>query len=107
MILQTSRLEPWKGQRLLVEALGRIKHLPWSLGSPEDRLVLGGRFPARARKVARELGIGERITFLGERTDISDLLAAADVFCQPNIEREPYGITVVEAMNAGLPICGN
>jgi glycosyltransferase involved in cell wall biosynthesis len=31
-------------------------------------------------------------------------LHAADIYCQPNIEREPFGIALVEAMNSGLPI---
>ena len=89
MILQTSRLEPWKGQRLLVEALGRIKHFPWRLGSPEDRLV--SRKPISDASSKRSLASSDSGTdhFPRRENDISDLLAAADVFCQPNIERKP------------------
>jgi len=105
VIVQTSRLEPWKGQRLLLEALTHIGEQPWRLW------LAGGHARAVEAKFRRELetfsrrhGLDERVTFLGERSDVSDLLFAADIFCQPNIEREPYGITVVEAMSAGLPI---
>jgi glycosyltransferase involved in cell wall biosynthesis len=54
--------------------------------------------------LATKLGIVDRIRFLGRRTDVARLLAAADIHCQPNLGPEPFGITFVEAMAAGLPI---
>jgi len=105
VIVQTSRLEPWKGQRLLLEALARIGELPWRLWLAGGHArAAEAQFRGELEGFARRNGLDARVTFLGERTDIGDLLAAADIFCQPNIEREPYGITVVEAMSAGLPI---
>lgn len=56
------------------------------------------------RAEAAALGIGPRVNFLGERSDIARLLAAADIYCQPNICPESFGITFVEAMYAGLPV---
>ena len=44
------------------------------------------------------------IKFLGERTDVPRLMAAADVYCQPNTAPEPFGIAFVEALAAGVPI---
>jgi glycosyltransferase involved in cell wall biosynthesis len=35
---------------------------------------------------------------------VPDLLAAADVYCQPNAGAEPFGISFVEALSAGLPV---
>jgi glycosyltransferase involved in cell wall biosynthesis len=32
------------------------------------------------------------------------VLAASDVYCQPNLEPEPFGLSLVEAMYAGLPV---
>src|SRR5262249_41027519 len=52
----------------------------------------------------RELGIAERVRFLGQRTDVPHLLAAADLHCQPNTGPEPFGIAFVEALYAGLPV---
>ena len=105
VVVQTSRLEPWKGQQLLIEALGRLRDIPWRLW------LAGGQsrtaetsFRRKLEQLSSSAGIEARVTFLGERDDISDILGAADVFCQPNIEREPYGITVVEALSAGLPV---
>jgi glycosyltransferase involved in cell wall biosynthesis len=42
--------------------------------------------------------------FLGPRTDVPRLLAAADIHCQPNTGPEPFGIAFVEALYAGLPV---
>jgi glycosyltransferase involved in cell wall biosynthesis len=49
-------------------------------------------------------GIADRIRFVGERSDVSAVLRAADVFCQPNTHPEPFGISLVEALHAGLPV---
>src|SRR6202007_943175 len=49
-------------------------------------------------------GLGERVRFLGQRADVPQLLASADIHCQPNTGPEPFGIAFVEALYAGLPI---
>jgi glycosyltransferase involved in cell wall biosynthesis len=52
----------------------------------------------------RELGLEGRVRFLGHRTDVARVLAAADVHCQPNTGPEPFGVAFVEALYAGLPV---
>lgn len=106
VIIQVSRLERWKGQLLHLEALSRLKSVPgwvcWFAGGPqrpEEETYL-----EEIRQTARHLGISERIRFLGERTDVARLLKAADIFCQPNLQPEPFGITFIEALNASLPV---
>ena len=42
--------------------------------------------------------------FLGQRADVPRLMAAADIFCQPDIGPEPFGIVFIEALYAGLPV---
>jgi glycosyltransferase involved in cell wall biosynthesis len=44
------------------------------------------------------------VRFLGQRSDVPRLLAGADLFCQPNTAPEPFGISLVEALQAGLPV---
>jgi glycosyltransferase involved in cell wall biosynthesis len=44
------------------------------------------------------------IRFLGERADVPRLMAAADIYCQPNTAPEPFGIAFVEALAAGVPV---
>ena len=67
--------------------------------------VLVGDGPQRVALVrkAADLRIGDRVHFLGTRTDIPNLLAAADVYVQPS-RWEGFGIAALEAMAAGLPV---
>lgn len=106
VIVQVSRLEAWKGHALLFEALAKLPGaLPW-----EAWIVGGAQTPAEQRYLAQlhtladRLGITDRVRFMGPRSDVGDVLAAADVFCQPNTEPEPFGIVFVEALYAGLPV---
>jgi glycosyltransferase involved in cell wall biosynthesis len=54
--------------------------------------------------LAGRLGVADRVRFAGQREDVPRLLAAADIFCQPNTRPEPFGIAFVEALLAGLPV---
>lgn len=106
VVLQASRMEPWKGQALHLEALARIKTTrrweAWFVGGAQREEEVA--FANSLAKQARRLGISEKIRFLGQRPDIPALLSAADIFCQPNEGPEPFGIVFVEALAAGLPV---
>jgi len=71
------------------------------------RLVLVGDGPERsaAEEEARRLGVARDVTFLGERTEIECLLAAADLFLLPS-ESESFGLAALEAMASGVPVIG-
>ena len=104
--MQTSRLEAWKGQSLLIAALGRLRDrsgwVAWIAGGaqrPHEQEYL-----ARLAADSEAAGISDRVRFLGQRSDVAELLAAADVHCQPNLWPEPFGIAFVEALYAGLPV---
>lgn len=104
VILIASRFEAWKGHRDLMAAAARIRE-PW-------RLWIAGRpqrageeaYAASLRALAASLGIADRVTFLGERTDVPALMRAADLHCQPNSDAEPFGLAFVEALYAGIPV---
>jgi glycosyltransferase involved in cell wall biosynthesis len=106
VIVQVSRMERWKGHSLTIAALGEIKDLDnweyWVVGGIQ-RESERDYFAALQQQVI-ELGLEERIRFLGERRDVPDLLTAADIFCQPNLNPEPFGIAFIEALYVGLPI---
>lgn len=106
VIVQVSRMEASKGHRLHFEALSRLRDLDnwvcWQVGGPQRPKEY--EYFEGLKRAVDELGIAERVRFLGDRSDVSALLAAADIHCQPNIDPEPFGLTFVEAMYAGLPV---
>ena len=106
VIIQVSRMEPLKGQDVCLDALARLRDLPgwtcWQVGGAQRPQET--RYLNRLRSSAVQLGIDERVRFVGERADVSRLLGAADIYCQPNRSPEAFGITFVEALSAGLPV---
>lgn len=101
-LLYVGRLEQRKGVAHLVRAFARLQHQ-----YPRLRLVIGGDGPERAalQQLARELSL-ERVLFLGyvSAEDLPRLFASADLFCAPATYAESFGIVLIEAMAAGLPI---
>lgn len=106
VILIAARMEPWKGHEDLLRALGKIwLSQPW-------RLLIAGAGNSRAetdyieslQREATALGIGDRVHFLGHRSDVSALLSDSDIYCQPNRAPEPFGIVFVEALRGGVPV---
>lgn len=65
-------------------------------------LVGGGEDQPRIEQKVRDLGIAERVRFLGVRSDVADLMQAMDVFAFPSLF-EGLPVTMVEAQAAGLP----
>jgi glycosyltransferase involved in cell wall biosynthesis len=106
VIVHTGRMQEWKGQRLLMQAASIIKSnsqwIIWFVGGAQR--ASENRYLASLHASAAELGIGDRIRFAGERGDVERLLTASDIHCQPNISPEPFGIALVEALYAGLPV---
>ena len=106
VIIQVSRMEPWKGHVLLLRALERLKELPdwicWIVGGAQsDR---ESSYERSLQREARGLGLADRVEFFGESDDVPALLAEADIFCQPNLSPEPFGIVFIEALQAGIPV---
>jgi glycosyltransferase involved in cell wall biosynthesis len=106
VIIQTSRMEDWKGHLLHLRALARLKELPawtcWIVGGPQRPSEIS--YVKSLKDEAVKLGIASRVRFLGQREDVAKLLAASDIHCQPNTGPEPFGIALVEALAAGLPV---
>ena len=103
-IVIPSRFERWKGHAQLLRAAARLEG-NWTLW------IAGGaqrphehELEIELRCMAGAAGLGPRVQFLGERTDVPDLLAAADIHCQPNSAPEPFGLAFVEALHASLPV---
>ena len=104
VVLAVGVLEAHKGHRFLIEALARLERekigMPWKLiiaagagGSEHDDLL----------RMVRAEGLQDRVHFAFNRTDVSDLLALADVFVMPSLW-EGLPMAVLEAMVAGKAI---
>ena len=106
VIIQVSRMEAWKGQQSLLEALGRLRDRQdwtcWIVGGAQTAPEV--EYARALQSLAKERGIEQRVRFLGERSDVSKLMAAADLFCQPNKATEGFSIVFLEAFLARLPV---
>ncbi len=101
-LLYVGRLEQRKGVRHLLEALALLQPQFNYL-----RLIIAGDGPERAALEGqrRALGLGS-VEFLGyvPAATLPRLLASADLFCAPATRAESFGIVLIEAMAAGLPV---
>lgn len=106
VIVQASRCDPTKGHRLLLEALAAMREVPrwtcWIAGGVQRPHEAS--FVAELREAADRTGIAHRLRWLGERRDVPTVFAAADIYCQANLEPEAFGLSFVEALAAGVPV---
>jgi glycosyltransferase involved in cell wall biosynthesis len=92
LVLTAARLDAQKGHPFLLRALAAV---------PEAVLALAGEGPERRalEDLAAEVGVADRVRFLGRREDVPQLLAACDVFALPSLY-EGSSLAVLEAMAA-------
>lgn len=106
VILQISRLEQHKGHLAHLEALALLRDLPgwvcWQVGSPQKSEE--AHYLEEIISTAIRLGVSDRIRFLGWQPDVQKIIAASDIYCQPNIYPEPFGITFIEALYTRKPV---
>jgi len=82
------------------EAIAALAELP----SPVHLVIVGrDRRRRRYRRLARALGVGDRVTFVASPADHSGWYGAADAFVLPTVY-DPCPVSVFEAMAAGLPV---
>lgn len=98
LILSVGRLHPQKGYRLLVQAATR-----WRDRDPRPSVVIAGSGPADAELAEQIAASGAPVTLLGHRTDIADLLAAADIAVVTSVW-EARQLFAQEALRSGLPL---
>jgi glycosyltransferase involved in cell wall biosynthesis len=101
-ILVLARLDPQKGQDVLIDALPRIL-----ARIPEARVLFAGHETgcsvASLKQRARDRGVLSHVEFLGFRSDVRALLQGASVLALPS-RWEGFGLVLLEAMDVGRPI---
>jgi glycosyltransferase involved in cell wall biosynthesis len=100
LLVAVGNLYPVKGHRYLLEAVGLL-----SERRPSLHVAIAGRGGLHEALAAQAsaLGIGARVHFLGLRSDVSAVLAAADVFVLPSVS-EGLPLALLEAMFEARPI---
>ena len=83
----------------LGEAIAAVSALP----AETHLIVVGGGDEARFQRVAERLGVAGRVHFVGRTENPASFYRAADSFVLPT-RHDPWGIPLIEAMAAGLPI---
>jgi len=106
IIMMPGRISRWKGQLDFLEAMARIvRQRPDCHG-----IIVGGAEPGKERflqeleKERSRLGLTEKVSFLGQRNDMTNLYLFADVVCHMSTKPEPFGRTVTEALASGTPV---
>ncbi len=98
--VSVSRLTPAKNMELIVDAMDEVRAI-----IPGADLLIVGDGPERARLESRisELGLGDAVHLLGQRSDVANILNQCDVFVTAT-QLEGFGMAPVEAMACGLPV---
>lgn len=98
-----SRLSPWKGQHVLLEALVQC---PEEVGAVfvGDALFGEQSYVEQLHLQVRQLGLENRVRFLGFQSPITPLMAACDLIVHSSTAPEPFGRVIVEAMLCKKPV---
>lgn len=104
-VVSVGRLAPWKGQDVLLRAFAT------AFPDGDERLeVIGGalfgedKYAAELVRLTADLGLADRVTFLGHCPDVWERLADVDVLVHSAVLPEPHGNVVAEGLAAGLAV---
>ena len=96
LLIALGRLHTNKAFDVLIRSMVELKEtFLWLAGDGKEEAAL--------KTLAKDLGVSERIKFLGWRMDTKDLIASADVLICPS-RHEPLGNVVIEAWAQGKPV---
>lgn len=106
LITLPARITRWKGQEDFIELLAQIKdHAPEAHG-----LIVGETKPGKEHFLeqlqarAADLGVADRVTFTGHRSDLREVMAISDIVLSLSREPEAFGRTTIEALGLGVPV---
>jgi glycosyltransferase involved in cell wall biosynthesis len=97
-LVMVARFGAQKDHATLLRALAGLRSLPWQLD-----LVGEGPLLSQARTLAASVGLDDRVHFLGQRRDVDQILADAQVGLLIT-NWEGFPLSILEAMRANLPV---
>ena len=106
LFILPGRLTEWKGQRLLIEALG---HLPPTAKDQISVALVGdaqGRtaYVENLNQAIRQSGLDAFVNISGHYNDMPTLYAASDLVLAPSTRPEAFGRVAIEAQAMGKPV---
>ncbi|TOG57356.1 glycosyltransferase family 1 protein [Vibrio parahaemolyticus] len=97
-LVMVARFSEQKDHFTLLQALSKLSSSNWEID-----LVGKGKLVGFYKSLAIDLGISEKVNFLGQRDDVEELLSKSDIFLLIS-NWEGYPISILEAMSYGLPV---
>jgi glycosyltransferase involved in cell wall biosynthesis len=101
-----ARVTRWKGQEDFIQLMQQLV----ADGHNVHGLIVGEAHPRRRefmqtlQQQCRDLGLADRITFTGHRSDLKEIMAVSDIVLSLSREPEAFGRVTLEALSLGRPV---
>lgn len=100
------RITPLKGHTYFLRAMAKVARvLPyvkiWIIGDAPKKKE---PYKQELMALSRRLGLSENVEFLGNRSDVPELLSKVDVVVLSTVTQEAFGRVILEAQSAGAPV---
>jgi len=106
LIVLPARITRWKGQEDFIQLMAQLI----AAGHDAHGLIVGEAHPRRRefldelKQQCRALGLENRITFTGHRSDLKEIMAVSDIVLSLSREPEAFGRVTLEALSLGKPV---
>lgn len=100
IITLIGRLTNWKGQKLLIEALNKIKNEDFFcllVGDDQGRV----KYTAELKKMIEKYGMSDRFQFVRHASDVPAVMMVSDIVLSTSIEPEAFGRIAIEGQSMG------
>ncbi len=107
VLLHVARMDPWKGQSLLLETFAKVRA---QLGDDVDLVFFGDasmgnqHYFKTLQNRAAQADLKGHVHFAGFETDLEKIYSIGDVFVHASTTPEPLGLSVIEAQIRSLPV---
>ena len=98
LIASVGRIVGWKGFDMMIKNINKIENAKFMLVGDGENLQ-------NLKKLAAELNVSQKVIFIGaiRHDELNQYYNACDVYLQPSVGHEAFGITVIEALSANKP----
>ena len=110
VLLSVGELNKNKNHEIIIRVLSKLTNNLVRLSDPKSKIDLGAiakgfiadKLKEYLKNLAKELGVSDKVKFLGYRKDVLEIYKIADLFLFPS-KREGLPCSLIEAMACGLP----